>query len=210
MWEIPYSNVRTLAERAILSHILTTQKAALLLTKGSLIVEVTDGDGYQYRGQFLYDLVKTTVIRLAFDWHEELSARGVTSIAITPGFLRSEEMLDRFGVTESNWRDYISQDPDWAESETPLFVGRAVASLAADPLVARRSGRVFASWNLAKEYGFTDVDGRRPNWGSHFEGRYGKVSKPADSSFYSYWSGHHELLNAVKRRKKLDKQGIQT
>ena len=90
------------------------------------------------------------------------------ALAVTPGFLRSEHVLDHFGVTEANWRDAIEKDPYFAESETPCFVGRAVAALAADPHVAQKSGRLFSSWALAKEYGFTDVDGRRPDWGSFY------------------------------------------
>jgi NAD(P)-dependent dehydrogenase (short-subunit alcohol dehydrogenase family) len=203
-WQIPYADVKTLVERAVLSHVLAAQKAAPLLGKGSLVVEVTDGDGYQYRGQFLYDLVKTTVIRLAFAWHEELSSRGVSSVAVTPGFLRSEAMLDLFGVTERTWRDHVSKDPDWDESETPMYVGRAVAALAADPNVARKSGRVFASWTLAREYGFADADGRRPDWGRHFAKRYGDVHRPADDGFYRYWEGQRELMDAVKARQERD------
>ncbi|MCA1820155.1 MAG: hypothetical protein LC620_08945, partial [Halobacteriales archaeon] len=204
-WDIPYASVRTLTERAVLSHVLTTQKMAPLLGMGSLVVEVTDGDGLQYRGQFLYDLVKATVIRLAFAWHEELSQRGVSSVAVTPGFLRSEAMLDLFGVSESNWRDFVATEPDWAESETPLYVGRAVAALAADPQLARKSGRVFASWTLAREYGFTDADGRRPDWGRHFEKRYGKgLQRPADEGFYVYWEGHGRMMAAVEDRKRSD------
>ena len=91
-----------------------------------------------------------------------------TSGAVTPGFLRSEHVLDHFGVTEANWRDAIEKDPYFVESETPCYVGRAVAALAADPDVAQKSGRLFSSWGLAKEYGFTDIDGRRPDWGSFF------------------------------------------
>ena len=98
----------------------------------------------------------------------DLHAHGVTALALTPGLMRSEAVLDACGVTEANWRVAIAEDPYFAESETPCYVGRAVAALAADPDAAARSGGLFSSWGLAKEYGFTDVDGRRPDWGSFF------------------------------------------
>lgn len=206
--EISYASIRTLVERAVLSHILTTQALAplLLASHHPLVVEVTDGDGLQYRGQFLYDLVKTTVIRLAFAYHEEFKGR-VASVAVTPGFLRSEAMLDLFGVTEATWRDFIAKDPDWAESETPAFVGRAVAALAGDPNVAAFSGRVFASWTLARHYGFSDADGRRPDWGRHFLERYGPVHRRADDGYYRYLEGGAELMRAVERVKAADAGG---
>ena len=133
-----------------------------------LIVEVTDGDTLGYRGNLFYDLAKNAVIRLAYAMAADLHAHRVTALAITPGFLRSEAVLDRFGVTEANWRDGIREDPYFAESETPCYVGRAVAALAADPHVANKSGALLSSWALAKEYGFTDLDGRRPDWGAFF------------------------------------------
>ncbi len=98
----------------------------------------------------------------------DLRPHGVTALAITPGFLRSEAMLDHFGVTEENWRDGAQKDPHFIASETPYFVGRAVAALACDPNVAEKAGRALTSWNLAREYGFTDVDGRQPHWGEYF------------------------------------------
>jgi hypothetical protein len=113
----------------------------------------------------------------------DLREHRVTALAVTPGFLRSEAMLDHFGVTEANWRDAARKDRHFAESETPYYVGRAVAALAADPNVASKAGRVLSSWNLAKEYGFTDVDGRRPDWGSYFDGLIADIlgrGKPAN------------------------------
>ena len=135
---------------------------------GGLIVEVTDGDTLGYRGNLFYDLAKNAVIRLAYAMAADLDAHAVTAVAITPGFLRSEHVLGHFGVREANWRDAIEQDAYFAESETPCYVGRAVAALAADPDVKRRSGRLLSSWGLAREYGFTDIDGRQPDWGSFF------------------------------------------
>jgi NAD(P)-dependent dehydrogenase (short-subunit alcohol dehydrogenase family) len=200
--DIPYANIRTLTDRAILSHILTAQKLAPLLLKAKkpILVEVTDGNSLQYRGQFLYDFVKTTVIRLAFAYHEEFAGK-IASVAVTPGFLRSEAMLEGFGVTEATWRDFIAKDPDWAESETPRFVGRGIAALAADPEVAKKSGRVYASWTLAKEYDVRDVDGRQPDWGAHFAKRYGPVYKPADEGYYAYLEGGAAVMEAVRRVK---------
>jgi NAD(P)-dependent dehydrogenase (short-subunit alcohol dehydrogenase family) len=201
--EIPIQVTRKLLDQAVVSHILTTQRMASLLRDGALVVEVTDGDSMQYRGQFLYDLVKTTVIRLAFAWHEELSPR-CAAIAVSPGFLRSEAMLERFGVTKSTWREGIAKDADWAASETPAFVGRAVAALACDPDVPSKSGRVFGSWTLAREYGFTDADGSRPDWGRHFEARYGPVLKVADEGYYGYLWGRKRMFDEIAKVKARD------
>jgi NAD(P)-dependent dehydrogenase (short-subunit alcohol dehydrogenase family) len=149
------------------SHLVTSHALApLLVAAGAgLIVEVTDGDGDDYRGSLYYDLVKASVIRLARAQARELEPFGVTAVAITPGFLRSEAMLDHFGVTEETWREAIAADPHFALSETPAYVGRAVAALACDPGVARWSGRALSSWGLAREYPFTDADGSLPDWG---------------------------------------------
>ena len=109
-------------------------------------------------------------IRLAYAMAWDLKGTGVTAVAVTPGFLRSAVVLEHFGVTEENWRDAILEDKHFAESETPYFVGRVIAALAADPDVDAKAGQVFASGTLAEEYGFDDVDGRRPNWVRHFDG----------------------------------------
>lgn len=156
-----------------------------------IVVEITDGDGYYWRGHFLYDLVKTSVIRMAFGLAQELEGSGITAVAVTPGFLRSEWMLDHLGVTEANWRDAIAKVPEFAASETPLFVGRAIAALAADPHVARKSGRVFASWDLAEEYGFTDADGSRPHflrWLREHMPQTAAAWRKCDDGFYAYWT----------------------
>lgn len=151
-------------ERAVLTHLTTSQHAVPLMLErpGGLMVEVTDGLGSHYRGNLAYDLVKTAVNRLAFAQAEELRPHDLTALAVTPGFLRSEAMLDGFGVTESTWRDAVAQDPHFAASATPRYVGRAVAALAADPHVHRKSGQVLTSWDLAKEYDLYDADGSRP------------------------------------------------
>jgi hypothetical protein len=108
------------------------------------------------------------VIRLAVAQAAELRSHGVAAVALTPGFLRSEAMLDHFGVTEATWRDGVAQDEHFAFSETPAFLGRAVVALAADPQVLRRSGRSLSTWELSRAYGFTDADGSRPDWGAHW------------------------------------------
>lgn len=169
-WQLDLTKVRAMWERAVLTHLITSQHALPLMLErpGGLVVEVTDGDGSRYRGNLAYDLVKTAVNRLAFAQAEELRPHGLTALAVTPGFLRSEAMLDGFGVTETTWRDAVEQDPHFAASETPRYVGRAVAALAADPHVHRRSGQVLTSWDLAEEYDLHDIDGSRPHWGRHF------------------------------------------
>ena len=169
-WTLSISQGQELLERAVHSHVITSRHGAPLMVErnAGLIVEVTDGDTFGYRGNLFYDLAKNAVVRLAYAMAADLHAHRVTALAITPGFLRSEAVLDSFGVTEANWRDAIEKDPYFAESETPCFVGRAIAALAADPDVAKKSGGLFSSWGLAKEYGFTDLDGRRPDWTSFF------------------------------------------
>lgn len=169
-WEHSLPNGLLMLERAIHTHIITSHYAAPLMIerRQGLIVEITDGVGPEYRGNLLYDLAKASVIRLAYGMAEELRPHGVTALALTPGFLRSEAVLDHFGVTAEDWRDAVAKDPHFAFSETPLYVGRAVAALAADPAVSQKSGGAFTSWGLMEEYGFTDEDGSRPHWGKHY------------------------------------------
>lgn len=187
-WELRADAARTLLERSVLTHMLTSRFAVpLMLEKGGLVVEITDGDFFGYRGNLYYDLVKMTVIRLAFGMAFDLKKHPVTALALTPGFLRSEAMLDMFGVTEANWRDAAAKDKHFIASETPFFVGRAVAALAADPDVRKKAGRVYSSWDLAKEYGFDDVDGTRPDWGSYFEKAFGTTYPRADEAAYASW-----------------------
>ncbi len=166
-WELSLKKGLRMFEQAVHSHILTSRYAAPLMVRRrrGLIVEVTDGESLAYRGNLFYDLVKTSVIRIAFDMAEELRCHKVAALALTPGFLRSEAMLEHFGVTEENWREGVKKDPNFAASETPAYIGRAVAALAADRKIFSKSGGVFSSWGLQVEYGFTDIDGRRPNWG---------------------------------------------
>jgi NAD(P)-dependent dehydrogenase (short-subunit alcohol dehydrogenase family) len=155
-----------LLDNAIRTHVLTSRYGVPLMIERNrgLIVEITDGDHIGYRSTLYYDLAKMGAIRLAFAMGEELASAGITAVAVTPGFLRSEAMLERFGVTEANWRDAAREVMGFEESETPCFVGRAVAALAADPDVHAKNGGVYASWTLSDEYGFSDIDGRRPHW----------------------------------------------
>ena len=170
-WQHSLAKGLLMLERAVIAHIITSRHGAPLMVerKTGLIVEVTDGDTLAYRGNIYYDLAKTNAIRLAYAMAWDLRKTTVTALAVSPGFLRSEMMLDHFGVTEANWRDATKTDPHFAESETPFFVGRAIAALASDPNVHLKAGRVFASWTLAREYDFDDIDGRRPDWGRHFD-----------------------------------------
>lgn len=196
-WEMSLDDGLRMLTRGVHTHIITSYHAVPLLIKGGggLIIEITDGDNYGYRGDLFFDLAKTSLIRLAYAQSAELRKHNVTALALTPGFLRSEAMLDHFGVSEENWRDGVQKDPHFIESETPFLVGRAVAALAADPDVAGKSGRVYASWDLAREYGFTDVDGRTPHWDEYMRKidypNYDRV-KRCDDGFYAYCRGLFE------------------
>jgi NAD(P)-dependent dehydrogenase (short-subunit alcohol dehydrogenase family) len=188
-WEVPLDRGFEMFDRAVKTHIITSRYAAPLMieTERGLVVEITDGNGYYYRGNLFYDLVKTSVIRLAQAQAFELRRKNVAAVAVTPGFLRSEAMLELFGVTEQNWQDGVKTDPHFIASETPLFVGRAVAALAADPGIMAKSGRVFSSWDLSDEYGFTDADGSRPHWGRHHLEAFGEPINACDDAFYRYF-----------------------
>ncbi len=171
-WETDLANGVAAIRQALLSHVITAKHAApLMIRKGrGLIVEVTDGDlPSGAGGNILQDIVKSSTKGLAVRMAEELCKHRVAAVAITPGFLRSETMLEHFGVTEENWRDAGKKDKHFLESESPLFVGRAVAALAQDRKVLSRSGDLTSSWELGRQYGFTDADGRRPDWGRHFQ-----------------------------------------
>jgi NAD(P)-dependent dehydrogenase (short-subunit alcohol dehydrogenase family) len=170
VWEHDLENGLRMLRLAIDTHLITSHFALPLLIRnpGGLVVEMTDGtqeyNAEHYRNSVFYDLAKTGVIRLAFAQSVELAPHGCTAIALTPGWLRSEMMLDNYGVTEENWRDGAAVNPHFAAiSESPLYVGRAVAALAADPDLRRRNGGSFSSGGLAREYGFTDVDGSQPD-----------------------------------------------
>jgi NAD(P)-dependent dehydrogenase (short-subunit alcohol dehydrogenase family) len=174
---------------AVDTHAITSHFALPLLIKqpGGLVIEVTDGtDEYNatnYRVSFFYDLAKAAVNRMAFALAHELRPYGATAVSLTPGWLRSEAMLDAYGVTEANWRDATAHTPHFAISETPAFVGRAVVALAQDPNLARWNGQSLSSGQLAKVYGFTDLDGSQPDaWRYLVEVQ--DPGKPADTTGY--------------------------
>jgi len=151
------------------THAITSHFAIPLLIKtpGGLVVEVTDGtDEYNainYRVSFFYDLAKAAVNRMAFALAHELRPYGATALSLTPGWLRSEAMLDAYGVIEANWRAATERSPHFAISESPAFIGRAVVALAQDADVSRWNGKSLSSGHLAKIYGFTDLDGSQPD-----------------------------------------------
>ncbi|QEU94849.1 SDR family oxidoreductase [Streptomyces kanamyceticus] len=170
MWEHDLDKGLRLLRLGMETHIITSRYALPLLIKnpGGLVVEVTDGteeyNRANYRKPFYYDLAKAAPLRMAHNLAEEVEEYGCTALCLTPGWLRSEFMLDTaFKVTEENWQDGCEQNPHFAISETPTFVGRALVALATDPEVARRNGASLSSGGLAKEYGFTDVDGSAPD-----------------------------------------------
>jgi NAD(P)-dependent dehydrogenase (short-subunit alcohol dehydrogenase family) len=189
VWEQPLEPGLRLLRLAIDTHIITSHFALPLLIRrpGGLVVEIGDGttayNEKNYRLSVFYDLAKWSVNRLAFSWSHELAEHGATAVALTPGWLRSEMMLEHFGVTEENWRDATRTEPHFAISETPAYVGRAVAALAGDPDRARWNGRSVSSGELAQEYGFTDLDGSRPDaWRYLVEVQ--DPGKPADVTGY--------------------------
>jgi NAD(P)-dependent dehydrogenase (short-subunit alcohol dehydrogenase family) len=174
---------------AVDTHAITSHFAIPLLIKtpGGLVVEVTDGtaeyNATNYRVSFFYDLAKAANLRMAFALAHELGPRGATAVSLTPGWLRSEMMLEAYGVTESNWRDATRKSPHFAISESPAFVGRAVVALARDPEVSRWNGKSLSSGQLAKVYGFTDLDGSQPDaWRYLVEVQ--DAGKPADVTGY--------------------------
>lgn len=174
-WTHPLETGRAMVDEWVWPHLLTMRHAAALMAeqRSGLIVQITEGDFLCYRANLFYDLARIAGIRLVYGAAEELAGRGVAVVALAPGYLRTEAMLDHFGVTEATWREAGAQDPNFLHSESPCFVGRAVAALAADPGVAAKSGGLFSSWALAAEYGFDDVDGSRPDWGRHFADTFG-------------------------------------
>jgi len=167
-WTVDLAQADAVLRQGVVSHIITAKHAATRMIKAGrgLIVEVTEGDALYAGGNPLAQTVKLALKGFALNMAPELEPYGVTAVAITPGFLRSESMLEHFKVTEANWREAGKRDPNFLESESPLFVGRAVAALAADPQMLAKTGQLLSSWELAREYQFTDHDGRRPDWGA--------------------------------------------
>ena len=189
VWESDLNYGLHLLRLGIDTHAISSHFALPLMIQqpGALVVEVNDGttdyNSTNYRVSFFYDLVKTAVNRMAFALGHELRPHGGTAVAVTPGWLRSEVMLDVYGVTEANWRDATKVQPHFAISETPAYVGRAVAALGSDPSVSRWNGMSLSSGQLAKVYGFTDIDGSQPDaWRYLVEVQ--DAGKPADVTGY--------------------------
>lgn len=189
VWESDLEyGLRTL-QLAVNTHAITAHFALPLMIRepGGLVVEVTDGtseiNSDRYRVSFFYDLAKASNLRMAFSLGHELEKYGCTALAVTPGWLRSEAMLDAYGVREENWRDACEKQPHFAITESPHFVGRAVAHLAADPEKHRFNGQSLQSGELAKIYGFTDLDGSQPDaW--RYMAEVQEAGKPADTTGY--------------------------
>ena len=189
VWEHDLANGLRMLHLAIDTHLITAHFALPLLIQrpGGLLVEVTDGtadyNARNYRLSPFYDLAKVAVNRMAWAHAQDLAKHRATAVSLTPGWLRSEIMLDQFGVTEDNWRDATSGEPHFAISETPRFIGRAVAALASDPDKSRWNSQSLSSGSLANEYGFTDLDGSRPDaWRYIVEVE--DAGKPADTTGY--------------------------
>ena len=164
-WEQPLEKGLLTQQDGVHSHIITSYYAAQLMVENQqgLIVEVNDGNhlGYNNCGIY-YSLSKTSVVLLAYLMSEELREHHIAAVSLTPGWLRSEKMLESFGVTEENWQDVLEKNPDFASSETPFYIGRAAVALATDPNVMEKTGHALSAGYLAREYGFTDIDGRQP------------------------------------------------
>lgn len=190
-WQLDLAKGFLMLDRAVRAHIITSRYGVPLMVERNrgLVVEITDGDesvNRHYRGNLFYDLAKISAMRLAFGMAQELRDTGITALAVSPGFLRSEMMLEHFGVSEDNWQEAAKRDRHFAHSETPAYVGRAMVALATDPDVRRKAGQTFATWTLSREYRFTDADGRRPDFGAYME-----------KEFETCWS---ELISAVATR----------
>jgi NAD(P)-dependent dehydrogenase (short-subunit alcohol dehydrogenase family) len=189
VWTHSLENGLRMLRLAIDTHVITSHFALPLLIRnpGGLVVETTDGtaeyNAENYRVSLFYDLAKTSVIRMAWALGKELAPHGCTAVALTAGWLRSEQMLDNYGVGEANWRDATAKQPHFVITETPRYVGRAVAHLAADPEVARWNGQSLSSGQLAKVYGFTDLDGSQPDAWRYLR-EVQDPGKPADATGY--------------------------
>jgi NAD(P)-dependent dehydrogenase (short-subunit alcohol dehydrogenase family) len=169
LWQADLAAADAIFRQGLTSRIITAKHAALAMmpAKRGLIVEITEADMIGGGGNPMAQAVKMAQKVLPLLWAAELAPHGISTLAVTPGFLRSESMLQHFGVTEQNWRDGGKKDSNFLQSESPLFVGRTIAALAADPKAHARSGMLFGSWELARHYGVRDYDGRRPDWGRH-------------------------------------------
>jgi len=204
-WEVDLANLHAYLDQTLVSHIVTNRHLVPLMVEADrgLIVEVIDGHFAGYRGHILYDLTKAALVRLAYGMGMELARTGVTALSLSPGFLRSEAVLDHFGVREESWRDAILKDPYFAESETPLLVGRAVVALAADPQAKRKAGLIHFASDLAREYGFTDVDGRVPDFPRMFDTKVTEIASAPpinDQDRFLLWARYCQIHQDPARR----------
>ncbi len=199
-WEADLADAAEVLRATVASHLLTARHAAAtMVPRGrGLVVEVSEGDFLLGGAHFLHDVVKSALKALAVRLADELHPHGVAALAVTPGFLRSEAMLDHFGVTEASWRDGVRRDPHFAASESPLLLGRALAALAADPDVLAHTGDVTSSWALAARYGVVDADGSRPDWGAHWRDRV--LPEPAFAALRATQARHLALLERLAER----------
>jgi NAD(P)-dependent dehydrogenase (short-subunit alcohol dehydrogenase family) len=190
VWEHDLDRGLRLLRLALDTHLITSHHALPLLIRrpGGLVIEVTDGtadyNADHYRVSLFYDLAKTSVTRIAWGQAQELRPHGATAVALTPGWMRSEAMLDNHRVSESNWREATKRTPHFCISESPRYVGRAVAALAGDPERARWSGQSLSSGGLAQVYGFTDIDGTRPDCWRYMVEVVEVEGAPADDTGY--------------------------
>ncbi len=200
--DVPEPAARATIEGTLWPHVRTLRALVPLLRPSSedhrpLIVEVAEGVDLYYRGQLYYDLASILRLRLTFSLGEELAPRGIPVVGVCPGYMRTEYALDRMCVTEASWREAKTSDPGWRHSESPRLVGRAVAALAADPEVGRWSGRTTGSWELARHYGLTDIDGALPDFGAYFAGQYGDAPMPSRTGVR--WRVHAASSPAERR-----------
>ena len=204
-WELDLVDIRSYLDQTLISHVVTNRHLAPLMVEANrgLIIEVIDGHFAGYRGHLLYDLVKASLARLAYGMAMELAQTGVTALCLSPGFLRSEAVLEHFGVREENWREAVAKDLYFAESETPRLVGRAAVALAADADVHRKAGLIHFASDLAREYDFTDVDGRVPDFPRLFDAKVKEIAStpPLDEQGrYLLWARYCQIHQDPARR----------
>ncbi len=213
-WKQDVTKGREMVESWVWPHVATCRHAVPLMVKrkSGLVVEIVEQDTIGYHGQFYFDLFEVTLKRIAMTLAEELAPHGVSALAITPGFMRTEAIMEQFGATDENWRVVAEENPQargygFGGSETPCYVGRAVAALAADPNLAQKSGGVYSTWGLSEEYGFTDIDGSRPHMlrymTEHFPGIFaGTPNAPFTWKVTPTAEGRDEAKDAKRKKSK--------